>query len=501
MPEKIDSLTLDIGLTSDEFQAGVNRILASMGRMESQAAETGEAMGASFASLGASVAGLAWRFAGMFLAFRSVEGLVDYFKNLSVELANLGFASKYLGQSGVELRRFGEVAEKSGGQAQDAITAVQGLNSAIFGLEYQGQMSQSLIALSRLGVGYTGPNGAPLPPKEVFFNLAKKLQEMYPGKDNTWLRVQWAQQAFPGAPGISNAIGGPLSDFEENYAKATKDNKDITQRLLDRQMELQKATTSLEYQIKDRAAVALDSVTDAIYKLIDEIENKLIPTLDELIGDLMDWLHPGKMLDKASEDPLGLLHPINDLAHFGAFLGGKFQEHMMKYRQDKLNAITIPATVTSRLASDTNLDALKLLHMRAGGEKGDPTWSKAITDYRALGGANQAARYVALATSRGDLSPEEGTGEMLYRLPASKPEIPPEWLSPNLLSTPSASRPQPPGPSNMQPPTSSIVGPRVQIDSIGPIYTQATDANGLMADINRAAQRKVLVANTDPGLA
>ena len=254
MPEKIDSFTLDIGLTSEEFQAGVDKILGSMERMQGSAAETGESMGASFAALGSSVASLAWRFAGMFLAFKGIEGLVDYFKDLSVELGNLGFASKYLGQSGVELRRFGEVAELSGGKAQDAIAAVQGLNAAIFGLEFQGQVSQSLIMFSRLRVPYLSPTGTPLPLKEQMINAAKALQEQVPGKENQWFRQQYAQQLFPGAPGISNAVSGPLEDFEKNYARATKDNKDITQRLIDRQMELQKSVTSLSYTLKDDLA-------------------------------------------------------------------------------------------------------------------------------------------------------------------------------------------------------------------------------------------------------
>jgi hypothetical protein len=40
----------------------------------------------------------------------------------------------------------------------------------------------------------------------------------------------------------------------------------------------------------------------------------------------------------------------------------------------------------------------------------------------------------------------------------------------------------------------------VQIGSIGPIYTQATDAYAMARDVNRALERKLIVVQSDPGL-
>ena len=501
MPEKIDTLTLDIGLTSEEFQAGVDKILGSMERMQGSAAETGKSMGASFASLGSSVASLAWRFAGMFLAFKSIEGLVDYFKDLSVELGNLGFASKYLGQSGVELRRFGEVAELSGGKAQDAIAAVQGLNAAIFGLEFQGQVSQSLIMFSRLRVPYLSPTGAPLPLKEQMLNAAKALQEQFPGKENQWFRQQYAQQLFPGAPGISNAVSGPLEDFEKHYARATKDNKDITQRLIDRQMELQESVISLSYTLKDTAAKRLDQMTDALQKLIRAIEDKLIPTIDELISDVMDWMHPERLVDKAMSSPEGVgplidssgIHPISIFEAMGIGLGIRFAQYYDWYKlhggnlQGQMREMWIPPQITSRLPPGVNTDALKLLHIEAGGDEGDPTWSKTIAAYGSLlNVAGGAESYVQSALSSQDTTPHSAVGV----IPRT-----------GTLSTPSAHRPSAAASgAAASKPTTSITGPRVQIGSMT-INTQATDAMGIMADASRAVSRKFLVSQADPGLA
>jgi hypothetical protein len=491
--ETIDSLTLDIGLTSEEFQAGVNKVLGSMERMQSSAAETGDSMGASFASLGTSIAGLALRFAGMFLAFKGIEGLVGYFKNLSVELGNLGFAARYLGQSASELSRFGEVARLAGGQSQDAIAAVQGLQSAIFGLEFQGTISQNLIMLQRLGVGYLELGGQMRPLKDIALATASALEKQLPGDANRAMRVQWAAQIF-GPGGLSNAIGGGTTELRKFYAESARDQKAISDKTINAQMHLQQEITRLAYDVRSEAATILSRLTPTIERLIHAIETELIPTIDELISDVMDWMHPERMGAKIAAQgmsaegvgPLGFKHPINTFKAIGIGLGIRaaqfhewYEKNLENFRKDKLDQITVPPQVTARLGPGTNLDALKLLHMESGGEEGDPTWSKAVTAYGSLGGVpGGAAGYVTSALGSGIL----------------KPSVP----NAGKLSTPSSARPAAAPGSK---PTSSTTGPRVQIGSIGPIYTQATDANRLMSELDRQTQRKFLVAQSDPGLA
>lgn len=482
--QTIDSLTADIGLTTEEFEAGVNRVLGAMEKMRVEAASTGEGMTASLGSIGSSIGGLALRFTGLFLAVRGLEDVVGYFKDLSVEFGNLGFESKYLGQSGVELSRWGEVARLAGGNAQDAVSAVQSLQQAIFGLEFQGQIGQNLLMLQRLGVGYLNTAGQMRPLKDIAMETAAALQRQLPGQANQAMRVQWAAQIF-GPGGLANAVGGGLTELRKFYSESAKDQKSITQKVIDSQMHLQQSITHLSYDVKSHAAVMLNRLTPTIEHLIGTIENKLIPTIDELIGDVMDFLHPTKMLEDASNGPMGLKHPINDLAHLGSWLGGKaadfrdwWQKHMEDFRADKLDQMRVPSTVLARLAPGTNLEALKLLHMQAGGDDDDPTWSKAVNAYRGvLAMPGGAAAFVSSALSTGVLPPSPGA---------------------HGLSTPSATRPAP-APSAK--PTASLSGPRVQIGTIGPIYTQATDAAGLMADVNRAAQRKILAGQSDPGLA
>jgi hypothetical protein len=501
---EIDRLTLDIGLTSDEFQSGVNKILGSMERMQSEASETGESMAESFSSLGSSVASLAMRFAGMFLAFKGIEGLVDYFKDLSRELAHLGFAGRYLGQSAAELSRFGEVAKLAGGQSQDAIAAVQGLESAIFGLEFQGQISQNLLMLQRLGVGYLTTAGQMRSLKDIATETAAALEKQLPGDANRALRVQWAAQIF-GPGGLSNAIGGGVTELRKFYSESARDQKTITDKVINAQMHLQQEITRLAYDVRSEAATILDRLTPAINELIHTIQTELIPTIDELIGDLMAWMHPVSTLDKAATGPMGLGHPINDLAHFGAWMGQRAADFhdwwvrmQMASRKDTLAAIKVPPQVTARMAPGANLDSLKYLHLEAGGDAEDPTWSKALTTYLALGampGGADAFAHSIYALGLLHLSPSgEAEPGGMARGRILRPHA-------GALSTPHATRPTAaaPGAAGSKP-TASLSGPRVQIGSIGPIYTQATDAYAMARDVNRALERKLIVVQSDPGL-
>lgn len=488
--QTIDSLTVDVGITQEDFQAGVQKILQSLGQIRIETAATGEGMTSSLSGIGGTITGLGLRFAGLFGAVKGIDEVVGYFKNLSVELSHLAISSEYLGQSVPEFSRFGQVAKLAGGQAQDAITAAQNLQSAIFGLEFQGQMSQNLLMLQRLGVGYLTTRGQMRDMKDIAFETAKALQQQLPGKANEAMRVQWATQIF-GAGGIANAVGGGLNELRTFYAKAASEQKAITEKAAEEQRKLQQNLTDLGYTIKNDAVKTLNDLTPQIENLVGAINTGLIPTIDEIIGDLMNWLHPQSAVDKAMSGkgvgPLGFSHPINTFEAFGIGLGiaagnfhDWFEKHMEDFRADKLAGISVPGQVTSRLAPNTNLTALKLLHIEAGGDSGDPTWSKAVSAYGGLSTApGGVAGYVQSALTTGNTVP--------FAIPVhalTSPHLP----RPAAAATPASK------------PTASTAGPRVQIGEIN-IQTQAKDANGIAAGIGRALDRKLLVAQADPGLA
>lgn len=474
--QQIDRLTVGVGLSQEDFDAGVQKILRSLGQLRTETQVTGESMTSSLSSVSSSVMGLGLKFAGLFIAVKGIEDVVGYFKNLSSSLAALGFAGRYLGQSSIELSRFGEVAKLAGGNTQDAINAVQSLQSAIFGLEFQGQISQNLLQLQRLGVGYLTTAGQMRPLKDIAMETAAALQRQLPGKANEAMRVQWAAQIF-GPGGLANAIGGGLGELRKFYAESSHDQKSITQRAIDAQMHLQQSVTRLSYDVRNEATAILNRLTPAIQDLINVIRNDLIPVIDEVIADI---LHPISHFEKN--------HPVVGRT-VGAFeqFGRMLEEPFMR---GKIEAEKIPQSVMARLPADiasdpSALSALKIFHFEAGGDSADPNWSKAITQYLGFYGDN--ATRAAADFKRAQAEGRAGT--------ISRPHAPPI----HALSTPGAARPAASAAAGKS--TAALVGPRIHIGTIGPIYTQAKDANGIMAAIDRAAQRKLLVAQSDPGLA
>lgn len=370
--QQIDSLTVSVGLTKEEFDTGVKQIMHALGGMRTETATTGESMTGSFAGIGSAVMGLGLEFAALFVAVKGIEDVVGYFKDLSSELANLGFAGRYLGQSAVELSRFGEVAKLAGGSSRDAITAVQSLQQSIFGLEFQGQISQNLLQLQRLGVAYLTTAGQMRPLKDIAMETAAALQRELPGKANEAMRVQWAAQIF-GAGGLANAVGGGLAELRKFYAESTKDQKSITQRSIDAQVKTQQDITRLSYDIRSEATTILTRLTPAIQELINVIRNDLIPVIDEIIADI---LHPVTRFEK--DHPV-VGHTISAIQQFGRMIEEPFM-------RGKIEAEEIPQSVMSRIpediaASPSALDVLKIFHFEAGGDADDPNWSKAITNY------------------------------------------------------------------------------------------------------------------------
>lgn len=475
--QQIDSLTVGVGLTQEDFEAGVQKILRSLAGLQSETATVGTSMTESLSGVGSTVMGLGLKFAGLFLAVKGMEDVVGYFKGLSSELSNLAVAGEYLGQSSVQLSRFGEVAQLAGGNTEDAISAVKSLQASIFGLEFQGQMSQNLLMLQRLGVGYLTAAGQMKPLKDIAMETSAALQRQLPGKANEAMRVQWAAQIF-GPGGLANAIGGGVSELRKFYAESAHDQKSITQQMIDSQRHLQQHMARLAYEVKSEAATILTRLTPALDDLINVIRNDLIPVIDEVIADI---LHPVSRFEK-NHPVIG--HTIGAFEQFGRMIEEPFMRH-------KIESESIPRSVMSRLPSDiasdkSALDVLKIFHFEAGGDKDDPNWSKAITNYVGTYGddATRAAADYRRAIAEG----RAGT--------IARPHM---HIPAHALTTPAAVRPSHAAAAGGTP-TASTGGPRVQIGDIT-IQTQARDANGIAAGIQRAIERKILIGQADPGLA
>ncbi len=489
---EIDRLTVGVGLNSEEFQAGIDRIMQGIEGLRTETTEAAEGMGASFATMGESVVGLALKFGGLFLAVRGIADVVGYFKDLSSELFHLGLNSQYLGQSAAQMSRWEEVAKRAGGSAEDAISSVQSLQSSIFGLEYEGQMSQNLLWLNRLRVAYLDEHGHMLPLGQIAENAAKALQEQFgAGKGAEPARVQAALRIFHG--GLAEAIGAGPEQVRKYLDKANRDQKGITDKVIDSQIKTQEALIGLSYTIKSDATKALDRLTPEIIKLIKAIRTDLVPVIDEVITDLLDFLHPGKaitnLFTSKSQGPIDWFSPMSVYEHFGSWLGRMgadvheaWVSDMKSGRESILSSITIPGQVAARLPKMTSIEmqALKLLHLEAGGDAGDPNWSKAVTIYNEMT-PQQASYFVGAALSTGNLPQAQKSAAI---------------VTGHAIPTPHAGRPFAPA-SRV---SGASAGSHVTIHTLNVNAPQAKDANGIAAAMQRAMERKLLAAQADPGM-
>ena len=480
---EIDRLTVGIGLNSEEFQAGIDRIMEGIDGLRSSTEEAAEGMGASFSSMASDVAGLALKFGGLMLAVAGIGDAIGYFKDLSSELANLGFAGEYLGQSSVQLSRWGEVARLAGGHAQDAVAAVQGLQQSIFGLEYQGQMSQNLLMLNRLRVAYLDPQGHMLPIETIAMNAARALQEQLPGKANEAMRMEWAAQIF-GPGGIANAVAGGVEALRKFYGESSKDQKNITQKMIDSQRSLQQQLIQNSYVIKNDAAKALNALTPEIAALVKVIRTELVPTIDAWITSILPWItNPsGAFAKAATKGPLGITHPINDVFHFLQWFHDTEFSHL-EVINPALKSMTVPASVRAELPKNANLSLLKQWHLLEGGDVGDPGWKKAVRDYHSISG--------------GPLAPAAAPNA--EHAPVPRAALPNAAAAHRAIATPGALRPSV---------SHKTTDARVTINNLNVTAPNARDANGLMKTslsaweeaANRAMERKLLAAQADPGM-
>jgi NAD(P)-dependent dehydrogenase (short-subunit alcohol dehydrogenase family) len=437
-----------------------------------------------------SLANFTTRVAGMFVAFRGIEGVVDYFKDLHQRLADIGFAAHRLGESSSELSRWGEVSRLVGGDAHDAMDSIEGFQNAIFNLQYRGQLSDQLAMLQRFGIAYLDAAGHARNFRDIARDAAKVIdrQATITGADQG--QRQQLAQAFGFSGGIATAVARGGESLELALKKAAEDQRNITDKAIDANVAFEQRQISREAR-RDSANTALLNKllpsVDAVQEKITELIEKAIPQLIHAMDVLGNFIqHP----------PSWLTDITNLLGPGGSLVAG-------------LLGVTAAVGVGSTLV--TGITALTGALLRQAG-------------------VASAVVSAGIATGIGlDWLDEKFNKGRILGTTAPVPEVLGgmlEWLSgtrynPNSgsrnftsaqlqqswgIPTPAAARPV----ENFDPLTlpgtesdHKWLGPTtgagsVRIDSIV-ISTQATDANGIAGSISDALRRKLNVANADGG--
>lgn len=519
----IDSLFVKIGIDSSGFQKGRKEV-------EKGVKDTERAITASAEEIGSAIASVTSEFIGLFIAVKGLADVIDAFKQLNQTIWQLGVNSGNLGIATSELRDWQEVAELAGGSAADATQSVAGFQEAIFNLKFKGQFSDQLLMLQRLGVQFMTTSGQMLPFKQILFNVASAMDKM--GWDRA-TKFQYAESlGLKG--GLATAVAEGTQALRDYYAEALKAQQ-INDKNAKAAQILGDAWVNLKYSLAGAAAQVLTNLTPALKSLLDNLA-KITPAQLQGFADWLKAKGPGIMQFFSDLNTVvsgvasslrfiinGVGNDLGTINSIGTFLGesaAKIHEFLTNkhYSKGKIayaptiaaasRQYGIPAGVLDRLIStESGYDptavspkgAIGIAQFMPGTAKQygvDPTnptssifgaaryladlynqlgsWPAAIAAYNEGPGAYKAGKmpketrnYVpkVLGPIKGALGAAQGAGP-----------------TPHLSGTP-ASR-----------------GTDVQIGSVT-VNTQATDANGIAADMASALRRKFLVYQADGGVA
>lgn len=151
-PTVIDQLVVRLGLDPKQFTKGQKEAAASVIQTENQVRRSGDGMNRALASMAAKWLSVAAVIAGV----KATVGVID---DVARRTRQLGIDSRNYGLAADELRNFENAVEMAGGSAEDARKFVAGFQRAIFDLAYNGQVSDSLVMLARLGVQFQTSTG------------------------------------------------------------------------------------------------------------------------------------------------------------------------------------------------------------------------------------------------------------------------------------------------------------------------------------------------------
>jgi hypothetical protein len=174
----VEALIFKLGLDPKDFTKGEKEVLAGLGRMKGAAKDVGEETDKAAEKGGSSLFRFASRAAiaakAISLVKEGIGAIIDSAK-LTRDLAN---SAQLLDTSATKLRNFDNVAEMFGGTVGDARKTVEGLHKAIFNLTFNGQMSEQLVMLGRLGVRFQDASGHMREFKDIYLDTAEKISQM-----------------------------------------------------------------------------------------------------------------------------------------------------------------------------------------------------------------------------------------------------------------------------------------------------------------------------------
>jgi soluble lytic murein transglycosylase-like protein len=492
----IDQLIVRLGLDPRDFDRGAKQAAATLVNTEHAVRRGSEGMGRS-------LSGLAAKWLTVTAAIATVKKAVTIIDDAAERTRRLGIDSKNMGQAtAAALRNFENTVETFGGSAEDARKSIAGMNKAVFDLAYNGQMSDGLVMLARLGVEFQEAGGEARDFKSIVLDTADAIGKAQAGGMSRANAFQYLQQSGFDS-GMSEMILAGRAQVEAAMA-AQERRRQVSGSDVDAATGIAQSRTGRR-QAREGLEVAF----------MQSPAGKALESANQALEDLMS---PGAAAAATAKVTGKVTDAMEGLADKTKQLGKAFDEFLVKHKPKGRAAYE---SVIQRAAANNKIPAHILAGVLATESNFDPAAVNAKSGARGIAqlmpqyfpnaGANPDDDIRTAAAYLADLEKQAGgdwvKALQMYNAGPSRVKnsadyggtgsaLKPETLdyAGKVLDYPMDAMPTPGAQSG-----ATYNKTDVQIDSIT-IQTQAKDAEGVAESMDGAVKRKLLASHAEQGM-
>jgi len=271
----IDSLLVTLGLDPRPYQKASKDAERRQKQFKESVKKGGNEIADALSEVGRQAAVL-------FLGFEGLKGAISYLGGLNLATAELGRFSKNIGQSAHEVNTWDSAVELAGGTAKDAENDLRSLSGSLTALKATGEVSPLILLFQRLGVAVYDAQGRTRKLTDIYKDLGDKL-----GKFNRADAVNLAQQAGLSESTI-NLILTEAQERERLLALAEKNNA-VNDESVKNAQELQQEWREIGQQTKAFGMSILADVTPAVKGLFSFMQGAFGPIKDLLTIIINGW--------------------------------------------------------------------------------------------------------------------------------------------------------------------------------------------------------------------
>lgn len=470
----IDQLIIKLGLDPRDFTKGEKQVAADVLQTEQKVKKSADGMGRS-------ITGLATKWLTVAAAVAAVKKVVSIIDDAAERTRRLGIDAKNYDTAADKLRNFENAVVMMGGNAEQARQTVAGLQKSIFDLAYNGQVSDSLVMLTRLGVQFQTATGEARDFNDIILDTADAIGKAQANGMSRASAFQFLQQSgFDG--GTAQLILSGRANIEKEQA-TQKGRYQVTPGALQGAEKTARGSIDLDQQTEALKVKGLEVGAGSAQTFVRDLIAHPSQALDKLSTAAE---HAGTWLEnialKASGTTRGLRN--NNPGNLKA-VGGQ--------RRDR-EGFAVYATLEEGIRANDR--QIKMYEAR-----GLTTARQIVNRWAPKADNNDVAAYLKDIEKSTGIKPDEDVRGLEPLLESgmfrreSGSQSPGVQDIADILTMQDDTAPTP----GTQGASAAYNKTDVHIDGIT-VNTQATDAEGMADDLDGALSRKLMASHAEPGM-